>query len=78
MVKLNRHSEIKMKTGLNLRLLGDPTNRGKHLICVGSRVFKASNGKEAKRILNRIHRDYPHQKITLAYVPKEDTLILFL
>lgn len=67
-----------MKSAIDLRLLSKPRNRGKHLICVGGRVFKAKNGQEAKKVLNRIHREYPHQKITLAYIPKEDTLILFV
>lgn len=65
-----------MKSAIDLRLLNNPTYRGKHLICVSGRVFKAKNGEEAKKILNRVHQEYPHQKITLAYVPKEDTLIL--
>ncbi|MBI4358153.1 MAG: hypothetical protein HY584_02540 [Candidatus Omnitrophica bacterium] len=59
-----------------LKLLGDSANRGKHLICVAGKVFKARNGREAKRILNRVHKEFPHQKITLAYVPKEDSLVL--
>ena len=67
-----------MKTTMNIKALNDPMNRGKHLICVAGRIFKARNGKEAKRILSRIHKEYPHQKITLAYVPKDDTLILLI
>ena len=65
-----------MKSAIDLKLLNNPVHRGKHLICVGGRVFKAKDGEAAKKILSRIHRDYSHQKITLAYVPKEDTLIL--
>ena len=67
-----------MEKKISLRLLNDPTNRGKHLICVAGKVFKARNGKEALRILNQIHKKYPQRKVTLTYMPKADTLILFL
>lgn len=67
-----------MEAGINLKLLSDPANRGKHLICVAGKVFKARNAREARKILDRIELKYPKQKVTLAYVPKSDTLILFL
>lgn len=62
---------------INLRFLNDPMNRGKHLIFIAGKVFKAKDGREALRILNRVHHEYPRQKVTLTYVPKADTLILF-
>lgn len=67
---------MQMKALSHLKVLSNPANRGKHLILVAGKVFRARTGRQAKRILNRIHKEYPHQKITLAYIPKEDTLIL--
>lgn len=67
-----------MAKSFALKLLNNPANRGKHLICVGGRIFKARNGREAKQILERVRERYPKQKVTLAYVPKSDTLILLI
>ncbi len=66
-----------MKKTNVFRVLSDPASRGKHLIFVAGKVFKARTGKEARRILDRIHREYPKKKIALTYVPKADSLILF-
>jgi hypothetical protein len=66
-----------MKNRMLLRLLSHPANRGKHLICVGEKVFTARTGDQALKILNRVHEKYPKKKVTLAYAPKADALILF-
>lgn len=65
-----------MKT--SLKFLSDPKNRGKHVIVVAGRVFTAKDAKRARQILNQVRNKFPHQKITLTYVPKADTLILFV
>lgn len=66
-----------MRNRILLKLLSDPANRGKHLICVGGKVFTARTGTQALKVLNRVHTKYPKKKVTLAYAPKADTLILF-
>ena len=63
-----------MKTNHIRKLLSNPAYRGRHLIVVGGKVFTATNGKQALKILEKIHEEYPRQKISLAYVPKADTL----
>lgn len=66
-----------MNRRMSFKFLSNPGNRGKHLICVGGRIFTARNGKEARQILSRVHEKYPQKKVTLTYIPKADTLILF-
>lgn len=67
-----------MENSILLKLLSRPANRGKHLICVGGKVFTARTGTQALKILERVHQKYPKEKVTLAYAPKADTLILFV
>lgn len=66
-----------MKTNIPLKQMSDPVNQGKHLIFVGRKVFRARTGPQALRLLQRIRKKYPHQKISLTYIPKADALILF-
>lgn len=65
-----------MKKGVRLKFLSDPANRGMHLVIVAGKVFRARNGNQAKRVLQKIRQEYPKQKVTLTYIPKADTLIL--
>lgn len=65
-----------MKNRILLKFLSHPRNRGKHLIFVGGRVFTARTGTQALKILDQVHEKYPKKKVTLAYSPKADTLIL--
>jgi hypothetical protein len=67
-----------MRKKIIFKFLSDPSNRGRHLIFVAGKVFKAKTGREARQILAQIHKEYPRKKITLTYVPKADTLILLV
>ena len=59
-----------------LRLLNNPANRGRHLILVAGKVFRAKDGRQALRILKYVHETFPKKKVTLTYIPKSDSLIL--
>ena len=63
---------------IRLKILRNPTYRGKHMIFVAGKIFTAKDGREAKKILDRIEKKFPRKRVTLTYIPKADTLILFL
>ena len=56
----------------------DPKYFGKHVITIDGEIFVATTGEEAVRLLNELKQKHPHKKPTLAYVPREETLILVL
>ena len=60
----------------DFKFLSKPSNRGRHIIWVAGKVFTAQNGKQAVKILTRIHRQFPRKKVTLTYIPDSDALIL--
>lgn len=61
-----------------LRAISNPAYRGKHLIMIAGKIFIAKTGKEAARIFDRLTKKYCNQTPTITYVPKADTLILWL
>ena len=52
--------------------------RGKHIIIIAGEVFASTTGKDAAKIFKKIIKNHPNQKPTITYIPKEDTLILWL
>ena len=48
--------------------------RGKHIAIVGARVVAA--GKSPMEVWERAKKAYPRGKPVLAYVPKDDTMVL--
>ena len=60
-----------------LKALSIPKYRGKHLVMVKNKIFTAKTGHEAVRIFKEVIEKYPKEKPTIAYIPKEDMLILF-
>jgi len=56
----------------------NPRHFGKHVITIDGEVFVATTGEEAVRLLKELKRKHPHKKPILAYVPKEETLILWI
>ena len=67
----------KLNASLPQSVVSNPKYRGKHLIMVGGKVFLASTGTQAAKLFDRLTKEYPHQKRTLAYIPKEESLILW-
>ena len=58
------------------RLLSDPRYRGKHIVMIGGKIFAVTTGQQAAKVFDRVTKKYPKEIPTLAYIPKEDTLIL--
>lgn len=50
--------------------------RGKHVMVVDGKIFAARTGEEALKRYREIREKYPDQTPALAYIPKEDSLIL--
>lgn len=56
----------------------NPRYRGKHLILVGGEIFVARSAADAPRLFERVARAHPKATPTLVYIPRADTLILWL
>lgn len=71
-----------MKKNIGDKLMGqvfaNPKYRGKHVIVAGGQIFTAATGKGASKILDRIHKKYPKETPSITYIPKVETLILWL
>jgi len=61
-----------------VNIMSNPTYKGKHVIFVAGKVFTAKTGKEANKILDMVEKKYPAKIPAITYIPKEDTLILWL
>ncbi len=48
--------------------------RGKHVALIKNKVV--ASGSEAISVLEKAKKLYPRKRIVLAYVPKEETLVL--
>lgn len=59
-------------------IMSNPAYRGNHVIFVAGKVFTAKTGKEANKILDMVEKKYPTKIPAITYLPKEDTLILWL
>jgi len=70
----------KTKNGRRLlkSVYANPRYRGKHLIIVGGEVFVARSAAGAPRLFERVARAHPKATPTLVYIPRADTLILWL
>ena len=60
----------------SLKALSSSKYRGKHLVMVKDKIFAAKTGQEAARIFKEVIKEYPKEKPTIAYIPKEGSLIL--
>ena len=56
----------------------NPHFRGKHIILVGGKVFTAKTGEGASEILKKTRKKYPNETPEIAYLPKAQSLILWM
>ena len=61
-----------------INIMSDPKYRGKHIIMIAGKVFTAKTGTQANKILDELEKKYPNQTPAITYIPKADTLILWL
>lgn len=52
--------------------------RGKHVLVVGEKIFSAKTGEKALSILKKLEKENPKISPLLTYVPKKETLILWI
>lgn len=61
-----------------IKIMSDPKYQGKHVILIANQVYTAKTGKAANRIIDRLEKKFPKQIPAITYIPKADTLILWL
>ncbi len=61
-----------------VQIMSDPQYKGRHLVIIKDQVFSAKSARQAKKMLQKLEQEYPHERPTLTYIPKGDTLILWL
>jgi len=61
-----------------IKIMSDPQYQGKHVILIANQVYTASTGKIANKIVDRLEKKYPNEVPAMTYIPKSDTLILWL
>lgn len=57
-------------------IFSNPAYFGKHIVVVDHEVYEATTGEEAVHILEEVRKKHPGKQPLLAYIPKEETLIL--
>lgn len=61
-----------------LHVMNDPRYRGKHVIVVAGKVYATKTGNQANKLLDSLEKKYPKETPAFTYIPKTDTLILWL
>lgn len=59
-------------------IFSNPAYFGKHIVVLDNAVHVAITGDEAVRILEELRKQYPDKKPIIAYIPKDETLILMV
>lgn len=70
--------KTKNRSKTMLSILSNPRYRGKHVIIIEGKVHTAQTGKQANQLLDRLEKKYPHATPAITYIPKTDTLILWV
>ena len=56
----------------------NPKYSGKHVIIIGGKIHAKKSGSAKSKLLQELIKKYPKETPIVAYVPREDTLILLL
>jgi hypothetical protein len=56
----------------------NPRFRGKHVVLIGGKIFTAKTGEGASEILKETREKYPDETPEIAYLPKAQSLILWM
>lgn len=78
MTKVKTKPNKKTKTVNMLTVLNNPRYRGKHIVVISGKVYTAKTGDQANRLIDRLEKQYPSETPAITYIPKADTLILWL
>ena len=63
---------------LMFQIMADPKYRGKHIVGVKDQVYATKTGPQASKVLEKVINKYPKETPLVAYVSKDDSLILLL
>lgn len=72
---------MKKQTGRNYlmeKVMNNPKNRGFHLVVVKNKVYRSKTGHGASKILKCVRQKFPNEIPAVTYLPKADSLILWL
>ena len=72
-MKQSKTKKITMEIAVN-----DPKNKGYHLIVVSGKLFKAKTGEGALKILEEVDKKFPKATPEITYIPKAQSLILWI
>lgn len=61
-----------------INIMSDPKYKGKHVVVIKGKVFTAKTGSQANKLLDKLEKQYPKETPVITYIPKEDTLILWV
>lgn len=64
------------KSSFISRIYSNPKYKGKHIVAIAGKVYTATTGEEANKILEKVIKKYPKETPTITYIPKEEILIL--
>ena len=56
----------------------DKRYKGKHIIIIGGRIYATKTGRASSELLDKLLKKYPEETPIMSYIPKADSLILFL
>ena len=73
-MKQQKLSEQKFITSV----MSNSKYQGKHVVIIAGKVFTANTGDRAVKIFDEQTKKYPGQIPITTYIPKADTLILFV
>lgn len=62
------------------KVLQEKSNRykGKHVMVINDKIFAAKTAQEAKKVWKELREKYPDKMPLVTYIPKADSLILWL
>ena len=72
-MKQSKTKKITMEIAVN-----DPKNKGYHLIVVAGKLFKAKTGEGALKMLEKVDKKFPNATPEITYIPKAQSLILWI
>lgn len=68
--------KIKSDEKIMFQIMADPKYIGKHIVVVKDQVYATKTGPQASRVLEKVIKKYPKETPLVAYIPKDDSLIL--
>lgn len=75
---MKRNGQARSNASVIAKISVNPRYRGKWLILIHGKVFPRPKGVRGVQRLKALVKRYPKDTPTIVYIPKAETLILFL